>query len=129
MAGETTGKRRDLALHLLDRQVVGSDGGMVGNVDDVELTDDGQLVALLTGPQALAGRLGGRLGALLQLLSEGLSRRSTSEPVRIPVELVTDYGTVISVARTREELGAGANEERFRSYVIGRIPGADHESG
>jgi hypothetical protein len=56
--------RIDGALHLLDRQLIDSEGRMLGKVDDVELeeTDDGVVVsALLTGPAALLGRLGGRL--------------------------------------------------------------------
>jgi sporulation protein YlmC with PRC-barrel domain len=123
-----TGRRRDLALHLLDRQIVDTDGMAVGNVDDVELNDDGEVVALLTGPQALASRLGGVLGLWLQVLSHGMSRRSTAEPCRIPIELVTDIGTAITVARSRQELHANLNEDRFRDYVISRIPGAFHES-
>lgn len=123
-----TGQRRDLALHLLDRQIVDTEGGLVGNVDDVELSEEGEVTALLTGPQALAGRLGGLAGHWLQVLSHGISRRSTGEPTRIPVELLTDIGTVITVARSREELQANLNEDRFRDYVIGRIPGAHRAS-
>ena len=53
----------------------------------------------------------------------------TDEPTRIPVELVTDFGgATIVVARSRAELGANLNEDRFRDYLIGRIPGARHES-
>lgn len=56
----------DAVLHLLDRQVVDSEGLMVCKVDDVELTEhaDGVLAitGLLTGAPALIGRLGGRLG-------------------------------------------------------------------
>lgn len=123
------GRKRDLALHLLDRQILDTTGDPVGNVDDVELSDEGEVVALLTGPQALAARLGGVPGHWLQVLSHGISRRSTAEPARIPIELVTDFGgAVIVVSRSREELEANLNENRFRDYVIGRIPGAWHES-
>jgi sporulation protein YlmC with PRC-barrel domain len=122
----SAGQRRDLALHLLDRQIVDTDGDAVGNVDDVEISDDGYVTALLVGPQALAPRLGGLLGQLVLFLSEGVSRRSTDQPTRVGVELVTDYGSAITVARTREELGAHLNEDRLREYFIGRIPGADH---
>ena len=121
-----TGQRRDLALHLLDRQIVDTDGNAVGNVDDVEIDDSGIVTALLTGPQALAPRLGGRLGEWLLILSAGISRRSTEQPTRIGVDLVTDYGTSITVARSREELGAHLNEDRMRDYFIGRLPGANH---
>jgi sporulation protein YlmC with PRC-barrel domain len=124
-----TGRKRDLALHLLDRQILDTAGDPVGKIDDVELSDEGEVVALLSGPQALAARLGGVPGHWLHVLSHGISRRSTAEPTRIPVELVTDFdGAVIVVARSREELCANLNENRFRDYVIGRIPGAWHES-
>ena len=121
-----TGQRRDLALHLLDRQIIDTDGNAVGNVDDVEFDDDGMVTALLTGPQALAPRIGGHLGRWLLVLSAGISRRSTEQPTRIGIDLVTDYGTAITVARSREDLGAHLNEDRMRDYVIGRIPGANH---
>jgi sporulation protein YlmC with PRC-barrel domain len=123
----STGRRRDLALHLLDRQIVDTDGAAVGNVDDVEISDDGYVTALLVGPQALAPRLGGLLGQWLAFLSEGIGRSSTGEPTRIGVDLVTDYGGAsITVARSRAQLGAHRNEDRAREYLIGRIPGADH---
>ena len=122
----TTGRRRDLALHLLDRQIVDTDGDAVGNVDDVEISDEGYVTALLVGPQALAPRLGGLLGQWLAFLSEGIGRSSTAEPTRIGVDLVTDYGSSITVARSRAELGAHRNEDRARAYFIRRIPGADH---
>jgi sporulation protein YlmC with PRC-barrel domain len=120
-----TGRVRDLTLHLLDRQIVDTAGDPVGNVDDVEIDEEGYVTALLVGTQALAGRLGGLLGELLLFLSEGLSRSSTSEPTRIGMELVTDFGTVVTVARSRQELGAHRNEDRAREYLIGRLPGAD----
>jgi sporulation protein YlmC with PRC-barrel domain len=122
----TTGRRRDLALHLLDRQILDTDGDAVGNVDDVEISDEGYVTALLVGPQALAPRLGGLLGQWLAFLSEGIGRSSTAEPTRIGADLVTDYGSAITVARSRAELGAHRNEDRAREYFIGRIPGADH---
>jgi sporulation protein YlmC with PRC-barrel domain len=126
-----TGRVRDLALHLLDRQVVDTEGKAVGNVDDVELVvpEDGSppyVVAILTGPQALARRLGGLLGQWLGFWSHALSRPDSSEPGRIPMELVTDIDTQITVARTRQELGVHRNEDRARQYLILRIPGARH---
>jgi sporulation protein YlmC with PRC-barrel domain len=118
---------RDLALHLLDRQIVDTAGEAVGKVDDLEIDDDGYVAAMLTGPQALAGRLGGLLGDWLVFWSHGISRRSTADPARIPMDLVTDYGTKITVSRSRAELQANVNEDRAREYVVGRIPGAQHE--
>jgi hypothetical protein len=124
-----SGRVRDLALHLLDRQVVDTDGRAVGKVDDVELLvpEDGSppyVVALLTGPQALGPRIGGVMGAWLTFLAHSLSRSSDDQPGRIGVELVTDYGSSITVSRSRSDLGVHANEDRARRYVVERLPGA-----
>lgn len=119
------GRVRDLALHLLDRQIDDTDGNPVGNVDDVEIDDDGYVVALLVGPQALSGRLGGRLGEWLAFWTRVLS--GGAEPTRIPMSLVTDMGSHITVARSRSELGAHRNEDRAREYLVGRIPGGRRE--
>ncbi|MCU1601640.1 MAG: hypothetical protein JWO22_2349 [Frankiales bacterium] len=124
-----TGRVRDLALHLLDRQVVDTDGAAVGNVDDVELhvPEDGSppyVIALLTGPQALGPRLGGRLGSWLVFWSHALSRHSGADPGRIGMELLTDLGAQVTVARSRVELGVHENEDRARTYFVERIPGA-----
>ena len=119
------GRVLDLALHLLDRQINDTDGKPVGNVDDVEISEDGYVVALLVGPQALAPRLGGRLGAWLAFWTRVLG--GGTEPTRIPMELLTDTGSHITVARSREQLHAHRNEDRAREYLIGRIPGGRRE--
>jgi sporulation protein YlmC with PRC-barrel domain len=127
-----TGRVRDLALHLLDRQVLDTAGRFVAKVDDVELVErEGQLyvAALLTGPQALGPRLGGLLGRWLVWLSAGLGRGDTSLPGRIGLELVTDIGPQITVARSRRELGVHVNEDRARAYLVSRIPGAGRDAG
>ena len=119
------GRVLDLALHLLDRQINDTDGKPVGNVDDVEIDESGYVVALLVGPQALAGRLGGRLGEWLAFWTRVL--QGGTEPTRIGMELLTDIGSHITVARSRTDLGAHRNEDRAREYLIARIPGGRHE--
>ncbi|HTL24467.1 MAG TPA: PRC-barrel domain-containing protein [Mycobacteriales bacterium] len=119
------GRVLDLALHLLDRQIIDTDGNPVGNVDDVEIDESGYVEALLVGPQAVAGRLGGRLGEWLAFWTRVL--QGGTEPTRIPVDLLTDLGSHITVARSRTELGAHRNEDRAREYLIGRIPGGRRE--
>jgi sporulation protein YlmC with PRC-barrel domain len=124
-----TGRERDLGLHLLDRQVVDTDGRLVCKVDDVELTvpDDGgapYVSAILCGPQALAPRLGGLLGSWLLLWARTVGRAHTDDPGRIGMELVTDIGTQLTVARSRADLGVHANEDRARDYLVSRLPGA-----
>jgi sporulation protein YlmC with PRC-barrel domain len=119
------GRVLDLALHLLDRQVVDTDGNPVGKVDDVEIDEDGYVVALLVGPHAIAARLGGRLGDWLGFWTRVLG--GATEPTRIDVDLLTDLGSHVTVARTRTQLGAHRNEDRVREYLIGRIPGGRRE--
>jgi hypothetical protein len=126
-------KRRDLALHLLDRQVQDPNGDAVCKVDDVELDvpDDGGppfVSALLCGPQALAPRIGGLLGRWLLFWSHALGRAGSDQPGRIPVELVSGIGPAITITRTRAGLGLQQGEDRARQYVVERIPGARHAS-
>lgn len=128
-----TGRVRDLALHLLDRQVVDTDGRAVCKVDDLEFTvpDDGSapyVSAILCGPAALGPRLGGLLGHWLVASTHGLGRSENDRLGRIGMELVTDIGTAITVGRSRRELGVHENEDRAREYLVERIPGARHES-
>lgn len=128
-----TGRVRDLGLHLLDRQIIDHEGKAVGNVDDVELAvpEDGSppyVVALLTGPQALAPRLRGMLGEWVAFWSHALSRESSDQPGRVGAEHITDIAAAIRVSRSRAELGVHRNEDRAREYLIDRIPGAGHAS-
>jgi hypothetical protein len=129
-----TGRTLDLSLHLLDRQVVDTDGGMVCNVDDVELTvpDGGgapYVSAILCGPGALGPRVGGLLGRWMVAAHRHLGRYRTDEPDRIGFDLVTDIGSSITVARTRAELGIALGEELIHDYLVDRLPGAGHASG
>ncbi|MBI2243365.1 MAG: hypothetical protein HYU55_05265 [Nocardioides sp.] len=74
--------RIDGALHLLDRQLIDCDGALLGKVDDVELTQVGErlaITALLTGPAALLVRLGGRIGGAL---AEKWGQLKPAEPHR-----------------------------------------------
>ncbi|MDT7538113.1 MAG: hypothetical protein QOI82_1698 [Actinomycetota bacterium] len=127
------GRVLDLTLHLLDRQVLDQDGGMVCNVDDVEfhVPEDGAppyITTLLTGPAALAPRLGGLLGRWVMSAYQLLGQRHDKEPDRIPYELVTDIAASVKVSRTRAEMGIHPGEDRARQYIVDRIPGARHES-
>ncbi|KAA1419265.1 hypothetical protein F0U44_12530 [Nocardioides humilatus] len=102
----TTRQQYDAALHLLDRQIVDVDGLLVGNVDDVELTEepDGSLVptGLLVG-----------MAALLPRLSRGLYRRwvrlapanaERSRPGVIDIEAVAEVDSDIRLSVGRDQL-------------------------
>jgi sporulation protein YlmC with PRC-barrel domain len=123
------GRELDLGLHLLDRQVVDSEGRLVCNVDDVELELDESghpcVTAILVGPRALGPRIGGRLGHWFVAIA---ARLADSEPPRIDFGQVTEIGNAIKVSRSVQELNVTPLESWVRDHVIARIPGSGHES-
>jgi hypothetical protein len=126
-----SGRVLDLRLHLLDRQLVGSHGELLGKVDDLELTEgpDGGLyvTALLSGPVALGWRLGGRLGRLVIAAAGRLSRNPAPAPARIDVVRVTDIGSAVTLDASRDD-EPSTLERWLDRHLIGRIPGSGHES-
>jgi len=109
-ANRLEGPWLDAALHLMDRQVVDSDGMMVSNVDDLEITDRGErelaVTGLLVGPAALVPRFSGRLGGWLRetWLRLGVQYAGRELPMRIGLDLVEHVGSEVRVRATREGL-------------------------
>ncbi|BBX68623.1 PRC-barrel domain-containing protein [Mycolicibacterium psychrotolerans] len=104
----------DARLHLLDRQLLGTDDAPVGIVDDLEVdATDGRtaarVTAILTG-QVLATRILG-----------GQPPRSRLEA--IPWRLVSAVGTVLHIDAHPETLDNLWVERWLRDHVIARIPG------
>lgn len=123
----------DAALHLLDRQVVDSDGRLVCKVDDLELTTapDGSLVptALLVGLPALLPRFGPHLGGLLARTHARVvdARAGGSVPDVIDLDLVREVGSEVhlSVPRTgllRPRAEAEPAAERVRLGQLLGLP-------
>jgi len=108
--------RYDAVLHLLDRQVISSDGLLVCKVDDLELveTGDGVLVAtaLLAGTPALLPRLSGRLGAVVRdfWVRMGDEQADRRLPYRIDFALVAELTSAVTLTRPRHG-------------VLARVPG------
>jgi hypothetical protein len=120
-----------LNLQLLDHQLVDTNGRLCGNVDDleIEVPDDGSppyVSAILTGPSALAPRLGGRLGGWVQRLHNRIGADGSDEPPRISWRLVRDYGSHVRLSIDREDLATNASEAWLRDHVVTRIPGGRH---
>lgn len=116
-------------LRLLDHQVVGDDGELLGNVDDLELvlSDEGWLVtALLVGPAALGRRLPGKLGRWTVAIWRRLQTDPDPRPCRVPIEQVREIGSALVVSRPgAESLAASFGFELWlREFVVSRIPGA-----
>jgi hypothetical protein len=127
------GRELDVALSLLDRQVIDPDERMVCNIDDVELTlpEDGgapYVTAILAGPAALAPRLGGLLGRWILAVQKRLHPSEEPGPARIDFGVVDEIGTRARISLHREELWVNAFEAWCRDNVIAKIPGASHES-
>jgi sporulation protein YlmC with PRC-barrel domain len=100
----------DAALRLLDRQVVDTDGRMVCNVDDLELTENQQgalaVTGLLVGPDALVPRLSGRLGSWLREMwvALGVQYADRDVPLRLGLDLVESIGSDVRLRVHREGL-------------------------
>jgi sporulation protein YlmC with PRC-barrel domain len=107
----------DLALGLLDHQLVDSEGRRCGNVDDLEL-DTGKdlphVEAILVGPPVWRGR--GSLGRLLASLSR-------ARAVRVAWGEVEKIDSAVHLRRTAKEYGLGRGDDRLRPWIE-RIPGS-----
>jgi sporulation protein YlmC with PRC-barrel domain len=125
-------RRIDVVLRVADHQIVGPEGELLGNVDDVELAEvDGRwlVTGLMVGPAALSQRLPGKLGAWTHAVWRRLHPAREPAPVVVPMEHVTDIGSAVTLdhwaalqlART---LGL---ELWLREFVVSRIPGAKGE--
>jgi hypothetical protein len=128
------GRRVQLGLELMDRQLVDRHGRLCGTVDDLELEvpEDGSppyVTAVLSGPAALAARLEGRLGGWVARLHARAHPAEAPGPVRIPWVEVTSYDSHVVLARAREELETDASERWLADHLIGRIPGGTHAPG
>lgn len=129
----------DASYSLLDRQLVALDGRLVGKVDDLELTDpefgDDEagdprpgtpvIVAILSGPEALAPRLDGKVGALLFGTWRRLHPEENPRPRRIPFEQVARLGDHVELAVSSDDLDEQRTNRWISERLISRLPGAD----
>ena len=125
------GRVLDVGLRVLDRQILDKDGLMAGKVDDLELRfpEEGSgspyVVAILSGPGALARRLGGRLGAWVESVHMRLHVAESPGPARIPFSVVKRINNHVELTVERELLESNLLEEWVAEHTVGRIPGAD----
>ena len=107
----------DIALGILDHQLVDSDGRNCGKVDDVEIAglNSGapEVVEIVVGGNAWRTR--GRLGRLAAMLS--------GNAVHVPWSDVRSVTSVVQLERTAAELRLNRGDERW-SRLISRLPGS-----
>jgi sporulation protein YlmC with PRC-barrel domain len=125
--GALTGRRFSAGLELLDRQVVDPDGMMAGKVDDleIEVRDDGppMVTDILSGPGALARRIGGPFGAWVASVHARLNG-GDADPARISFGVVATIDDHVTITVSRTEVGSFAFEAWVRDHLISKIPGS-----
>jgi len=110
----------DLGLHVLDRQLLDSEGRRCGKVDDLAIEggpgETLEVVAILSGPGVWRERAGvvGRLAA----------RLGGGGRVRIPWSEVAEIDAHVKLKKQAQELGLGRGDDRLRP-LIAKIPGSD----
>jgi len=115
-------KALDLALGVLDHQLVDPDGRRCGKVDDldleleVEIGEPARVTAVLVGPRYWPGRVRGPIGRLLARLGGG-------DGVKVSWDDVERVTSAVELARPASELGLGRGDDRFRP-LIERLPWA-----
>ena len=113
----------DVALRVLDQQVVDAAGRRCGRVDDVEFEggpgEPTRIAALLVGVDHLLPRLPVPLRIPARLTQGWGDERS----VRVPWDEVRAVTHVVRLERRAEEYGLGRGGDRARR-LVGRLPRA-----
>jgi hypothetical protein len=109
----------DLALGVLDHQLLDAEERRCGKVDDLELEGIGEgtphVAAILTGPAAWRGR--GPLGRLAAAAARGTL-------VRVPWDEVKEIGSAVHLRKQAAELRLGRGDDRARPWIR-RLPRAE----
>jgi sporulation protein YlmC with PRC-barrel domain len=107
----------DIALGILDHQLLDRDGQNCGKVDDLELAgldgDAPEVVEILVGGNAWRSR--GFLGRMLARLS--------GDAVHVPWSEVDAVSDVVKLKRPAAELRLNRCDDRWQR-LIGRLPGS-----
>ena len=116
----TKPKGIDLALGVLDHQLIDPDGRRCGKVDDLEFEvspgDPARVTAILVGPRYWPERVRGPIGRLLARIGGGSG-------VKVALEDVERVTSAVHLRKSAEELGLGRGDDRLRP-TIGRLPWA-----
>jgi sporulation protein YlmC with PRC-barrel domain len=107
----------DIALGILDHQLVGRDGENCGKVDDLEIAgldgDSPEVLEIIVGGNAWRSR--GLLGRLMARLS--------GDAVHVPWAEVDSVSSVVTLKRPAAELRLNRGDVRW-ARLIERVPGS-----
>ncbi len=109
---------------ILDGQLETSDEIEIGRVADIEAEwrEDGQLVLtnLITGPQALAGRVSSHLRPIFRFFLRDRFEQ------RIALKEVEQYGPTLHLRGKAVEYPVGQSEEWIADHILRWIPGSGY---
>ena len=107
----------DIALSILDHQLVDGDGNNCGKVDDLEIAgldgDSPEVVQILVGGNAWRTR--GLLGRLAARLS--------GDAVHLPWREVEAVTSVVTLKHSAADLRLNRGDDRW-SRLVGKVPGS-----
>jgi sporulation protein YlmC with PRC-barrel domain len=107
----------DIALGILDHQLVDADGVNCGKVDDLEVAgldgDSPEVVEIIVGGNAWRSR--GLLGHI--------AGRFSGNAVHVPWSEVESVSSVVKLKRPASELRLNRGDERW-SRLVGKLPGS-----
>lgn len=126
------GKQVDLGKRVMDRLLLDRSGRLAGKVDDLifeapadasgAVSDTPEVVAIMTGPLALAGQW--RPWAAVARAGYWLLGVRDPRPVEIPWSRVERLGVAVHLTLSRDETPGLDEPERSAARLIERIPGS-----
>lgn len=109
---------------IMDSQLETRDGCKISRVADIEAEwlEDGSLVltSMLTGPQALAGRVSHRLRPIFRFVLRDRFEHS------IPLSDVEKFGPTLRLCGVADDYAVGQSEHWIVKYILRWIPGNGH---
>lgn len=119
----------DVTLRVMDHQLVGPSGALVGNVDNLVVRqekDELFIVGVLSGPGGFGPRQPGLLGRWIVAVWQRLNPGEDPSPLMVPMSHLRSIGSAITVSDYAEGVlqGAAGLEQWLRRHVISAIPGA-----
>ena len=109
---------------IIDNQLETSENCEIGRVADIEAEwrDDGtlELINIITGPQALAGRFSPRLRSIFKRLLHDRFEQ------RVPLSEVEGFGLTLRLRRKATDYPVGQSERWIADHILRWLPGSGY---